>query len=457
MAKNKSTRKSRITIEREGNEVEQVFDQAKFKKSFDKWKDDCAASGEDLRMKTSTRTLLDMVSQHGKAHRPQTKDKNAIGASEVVNKLSTILDDSAEIETVDQKFIDSAIKQLEQIEKKNNPRNILFTIPIMGRVNRKTLEYDEESDVQQVYGHYRTPDYIKFRDLKAKLRENVDKETMPPAPSTWYDKDKDKAKPPLWQALFANGDGDVVSKGLLQVLKEAAEMVDDDNVKLEHLKLRVKDGGSGATARDLWSIPQVQQWIKTNIGDGNNPGVGINKTSGNFRDSHYAETAFPNVKFPVKSIRESEFVKDLAGFEDVIGNLVTYSFIITRRQMRNLAILAGCKKRPGKDTVYMPGVADKEEKGSDTKKMDWKEIIKAKWPEKEEEEKRKAEERKKRGEKQMKILHDFLATEEGQKYGDLIWGLPDDRFEIALSLISMLNKYPEYSKRYLETIKLLAE
>jgi|GEM_PF-3588740 hypothetical protein len=374
MVKNKSTRKSRITIEREGNEAQQVFDQAKFKKSFEQWKQDCAASGEDLRMKTNTRTLLDMVSRHGKDHRPQTKDKNAIGASEVVNKLSTILEDSAEIETVDQKFIDAAIKQLEQIEKKNNPRNIIFTIPIPSRVHRKTLDYDEDTDVNQIYGHYRTPDYLKFRKMKAKVRENIDEETMPAAPTTWYNKDKDKAKPPLWQALFANGDGDVVSKGLLQVLKEAAEMVDDKNIKLEHLKLRVKDGGSGATARDLWSIPQVQQWIKTNIGDSNNPGVGINKTSGNFRDSHYAETAFPNVKFPVKSIRESEFVKDLAGFEDVIGNLVTYSFIITRRQMRNLAILSGCKKRPGKDTVYMPGVA--EEKGSDTKKMDWKVILK---------------------------------------------------------------------------------
>jgi len=374
--KTKSTKKSRITIERDGNEVEQVFDQAKFKKSFDKWKDDCAASGEDLRMKTNTNSLLDMVANHGKTHRPQTKDKNAIGASEVVKKLSEILDNEEGIEEPDQKFIDVAIKQLEEIEKKNNPRNILFTIPIASRVNRKTLEYDEDTDVVQIYGHYRTPDYVKFRNLKAKLRENVDKEDMPPAPTSWWDKDKDKAKPPLWQALFADGDGDVVSKGLLPVLREAAEMVDDDNIKLQHLRLRIKDGGSGATAKDLWSIPEVQRWVKQQVGKKNNPGVGINKTSGNFRDSHYAETAMPNVKFPVKSIRESNFIKDLAGFEDIVGNLITYSIIITRRQMRNLAILAGCKKRPGKDTVYMPGV-EEEDKESDTKlKMDWRTVLK---------------------------------------------------------------------------------
>tara|TARA_R100000152_G_C6781993_1_gene217893 strand:- start:7853 stop:9010 length:1158 start_codon:yes stop_codon:yes gene_type:complete len=380
--KTKSTKKSRITIERDGNEVEQVFDQAKFKKSFDKWKDDCAASGEDLRMKTNTNSLLDMVANHGKTHRPQTKDKNAIGASEVVKKLSEILDNEEGIEEPDQKFIDDAIKQLEEIEKENNPRNILFTIPIVSRVNRKTLEYDEDTDVVQIYGHYRTPDYVKFRNLKAKLRENVDKEDMPPAPTSWWDKDKDKAKPPLWQALFADGDGDVVSKGLLPVLREAAEMVDDDNIKLQHLRLRIKDSGSGATAKDLWSIPEVQKWVKQQVGKENNPGVGINKTSGNFRDSHYAETAMPSVKFPVKSIRESNFIKDLAGFEDIVGNLITYSVIITRRQMRNLAILAGCKKRPGKDTVYMPGVAEEdkvveEDKESDTKlKMDWRTVLK---------------------------------------------------------------------------------
>lgn len=374
MPKRKSSKKSRITIERDGNEVDQVFDYGKFKTMFEKWKSDCDKSGEEIRMKTNSNTLLDVVASHGKTHRPQTKNKQSIGAGDIVKQLQKLISNAEELETADVTFIEKAIEQLKEVEKKNNPRNILFTIPIFGRVNRKTLEFDDSTDVEKVYGHYRTPDYIKFRNLKAKLRENVDKETMPAAPSTWYDKDKNKSKPPLWQAMFADGDGDVVSHGLLTVLNAGLDLT--EGVKLEHLKLRIRDSGKGVTAKDLWSIPQVQKWVKNVVGNTNSLGTGINKSTGNFRDTHISNT-LSSVVFPVQSIRDSNFIKDLAEHEDTVGQLVTYSIIITRRQMRNLAVLSGCKRRPGKDTVYMPGVGPKEKKGSDTKKMDWKGILKS--------------------------------------------------------------------------------
>ena len=57
----------------------------------------------------------------------------------------------------------------------------------------------------------------------------------------------------------------------------------------------------------------------------------------------------------------------------------------------------------------------------------------------------------------MKILHKFLATKEGQPYGDLIWALSDDMFPVALGFVSMLeNIYdPHHRKSILKTIKLL--
>jgi len=373
MPKRKSSKKSRVTIESDGNEIEQVFNYSKFKQMFVKWKGDCGKSGEELRTKSSA-TLFEAVSRHGKTHRPQTSNKSTIGAGEIVSMLDKIVTDSAELEDEDEEFLDRAIKQLKIVERKNNPRNILFTIPIYARVNRKNLQYDHDTDVQQVYGHYRTPDYISFRNRKAELRENYDKETLPAAPSGWYSKDKNKSTPPLWQALFADGDGDVVSHGLLTVLNEAKKLMKD--VILEHLVLRIRDDGKGATAKDLWELTDVKQWIKTIIGTSNSLGTGINKSTGMFRDDHITR-ALSRTNFEIKSISESKFAKEIAGFEDLIGNLKTYQIIITRRQMRNLGILAGLKRTPGKETVFMPGVGEPKKKGSDTKKMDWRGILKS--------------------------------------------------------------------------------
>ena len=125
----KKSKKSRVTIERDGNVVEQVFDYAKFKQMFIKWKQDCGKSGEDLHTKSTT-TLFTTVKNHGRTHRPQTSDKNVIGAGEIVERLDELVKEAAELEEEDLKFVDDVIKQLKTVEKKNNPRNILITIPI---------------------------------------------------------------------------------------------------------------------------------------------------------------------------------------------------------------------------------------------------------------------------------------------------------------------------------------
>ena len=370
----KKSKKSRVTIERDGNVVEQVFDYAKFKQMFVQWKQDCSKSGEDLHTKSTT-SLFTTVKNHGRTHRPQTSDKNVIGAGKIVERLDKLIEEAAELEEDDLKFVDDVIKQLKQVEKKNNPRNILFTIPIYSRVNRKNLQYDHDTDVQQVYGHYRTDDYIKFRNRKAELRENVEKETLPAVPKSWWSTSKNKSTPPLWQALFATGDGDVVSNGLLTILNEAKKLM-GGGVVLEHLKMRIRDDGKGATAKDLWELAAVKQWVKTTIGTSSSPGTGINKSTGMFRDDHLTR-ALSKVNFDIKGVSESKFTKDISGFEDLIGNLKTYQIIITRRQMRNLGILAGLKRTPGKETVFMPGVGESEKKEKKVKKMDWKNILKS--------------------------------------------------------------------------------
>tara|TARA_R110002012_G_scaffold82896_4_gene209076 strand:- start:806 stop:1930 length:1125 start_codon:yes stop_codon:yes gene_type:complete len=362
----KKTKKSRITIRdpKTGSEVIQVFDYSKFKKVFNQWKDDCKKSGEDLRSKSSA-TLFEMVENHGTYTSPHRPNKgNSNGAGKIVEQLNKLISNSEKLDTNDTKFIDDAISKLEQVAKTNNPRNIPYTIP--RTFNRKTFEYDTESDVDVIYGHYRTSNYIKFRNAKAAVRENMEPEKGKAAPETWTSTKKNTAKPPMWQALFADGDGDVVKTGLLPVLIEAKNMTKD--VELEELIIKIDDDGKGATARDLLKIPAFKDKMVDLMGTEGSPGPGTNPTTGNLRDSHLSRTAIPQLKFEVNSLKQSDFLKDLAGHEDTIGTLQSFSVIISRRQVRNIGLLLGFKRVEGKkDTVYLPGVV---------KKMDWRQIVK---------------------------------------------------------------------------------
>ena len=89
---------------------------------------------------------------------------------------------------------------LELWEGDKNPRNIWFTIPsgvkkVKGKGGKEKWAMSGET---KVYGHYRTPDYVKYRE---KVRG---KKELPAVDSSWYAiGEEDTAKPPMYQAIFS--------------------------------------------------------------------------------------------------------------------------------------------------------------------------------------------------------------------------------------------------------------
>jgi len=365
-------KKAQTLVSIHGNEATQVFDYSKFKTAYDGWKNDCGISGEALHIKSS-KSLLDLVSAHGDVQvaRPYTDDPVDDGAGNVIELLDKIMEMEDAITTQDVLDLRKIHKKLvDMADTKSDPRNIVFTVPIFRRVNRENADFDEESDTKEIYGHYRTEDYVKYRNLKAKLFNNVNPETIKAVPKDWYSESKNTSEPPMWQALYAGGGKTIqksvmikksklVSKGLLYILKDALKAL--DGVVLEHLKLKIVDSGKGTTAGELMQIPDVKDWIEEAVGKPNAEGWGINKTTGMFRDTHVTNR-LKTFAFTNDNVRESKTVKRVADYDDIIGHVKGFTLIITRRQVRNLAILTGkCKKTPGKDTVYMPGVLKKAE------------------------------------------------------------------------------------------------
>ena len=67
-------KKENRKINEKGSTATQEFDYVKFQKMFDKWKDECSASGTTIGMKSDAK-LFDVINNHGVVARPYTKKK----------------------------------------------------------------------------------------------------------------------------------------------------------------------------------------------------------------------------------------------------------------------------------------------------------------------------------------------------------------------------------------------
>lgn len=350
----KKTKKTSRPIKIKGGSGTQVFDLDKFNAIYDKWKNDCGAKGTKLGL-TSDVSLLELVKAHGIVARPYTKNpvSKDKGAGNIIEMMDEWDNDIAILEIVDTIALDEIIKKLNDMaDSDSDPRNIRFTVPIPSEVDEDTGDYDED-DVTEVYGHYRTPNYIQFRKILSEIPgSKINAETIEAVDSSWYSEGKggtNSAEPPMWQALFSKG-SNLVSLGLLGVCEEAKKLIDE--AEIENLILPVMDEGDGLLAEEILRLPAVNKWVMEKVGTATSPGVGINAKTLHWSDRPMHRD-FQSQKFDIKGVSESNFIKRAAGYEKYAGTIKTVQFIVSRRQVRKLATLSKvCKKYQGRDVVY---------------------------------------------------------------------------------------------------------
>ena len=253
-------------------------------------------------------------------------------------------------------------------------------MPVYKTVERRTLKVKKK----KMYGHYRTPDYVKFRKLKnKKLGKPSDKFTEA-VPSHWYDGQPGEAKPPLWQALFGTEAENIElgHDGLIHILEKGIEALDDieiDNVILTILGL--------GTAKRVFKIPQVKEWFESYVYDGTKVNTtGIHSKTGSMRDTHIANVLYTK-SFEVKTPEESDLIKELGEKKQTKGEVQHYRLRIARRQVRNIGFMLGLS-RVGEIAVHMPTRKENEKKKKDeedkknaayvsTSPANWMDILKA--------------------------------------------------------------------------------
>lgn len=373
----KKTKKSSRPIKEKGSSATQEFDYDKFKVIFDKWQNDCKVSGSKLGL-TSSATLLEIVNAHGVVARPYTKSpvSKDKGAGTIIELMEEWENDIAVLETVDLIALDEVIEKLNAMaNSENDPRNIRFTVPILSEVNPDNGDYDED-DVTEVYGHYRTPDYIAFRKILADLpNSKINPESIEAVDSSWYAEGtdgKNTAEPPMWQALFATS-GDIVSLGLLGVCQEAKKLIKE--TEIHNVILKVHDSGDGLLAEEVYKLPAVKSWLASKVGSSTSPGDGINPKTLHWKDRPM-HSQISSEKFDVQGLAQSKFIKRAANFNKYAGTITTFQLDISRRQTRKLATLTGvCKKYKGRDVVYHVSKDAKKSKKTKKEVKKWMEII----------------------------------------------------------------------------------
>jgi len=243
------------------------YDGLPFKQLYGLWRDVCEkVSAADMFMDVRNYNLLQAVQQSGVIDRvysnnmtsPRSPNK---GGVEVIRQLDAIAAKDNDLQKTQLPFLKKLIAELKSHtvgESITNPRNIVFSDPI---INAKGHIIRTET----VYGHYRTRRYEIWRSSKTDA-DTGKFESVPKCPSSWYKYEKDRATPPMWQALYAptaSGRGQIIqSKGLLPIIEEYFDEVKD--LTYSGTRDNPISITSRTIAKDLFeAFPEVEEEVKS--------------------------------------------------------------------------------------------------------------------------------------------------------------------------------------------------
>ena len=303
-------------------------------------------------------TILEFVKNMGvksrKNSKGETQDVKA-PAQEYIDRAASA--GSEESYTSEQL---TAVKSLRDYLMENktdtskiNPQNIKYN-SIAG--------YDRNGKVLaplDVYGDYRTRKFVNYQ-------KRFNDRTYEQAPSRWIAKEPGKAKVPVWQALFAEQQGDLIDfkhPSLLMICNDVLSSFEGGKAKAYNTRrnpfnLTIKNPKMrGAAAKWVYeNIPTFKTWFDSKI---NNPSY-VYRT-GNI-NAKKLQREILNTKLP---LNDDESRKIQAWLQtDFKVDLEEVYLKISVRQLNNMAEIAGFKNKKTEEKVEKQDFSD------------WKQIVK---------------------------------------------------------------------------------
>ena len=162
----------------------------KFPQEFAEWETKCRGlKGSSIGTK-GDRSLYDFVSNHG-FKSPDRNTKDQTGAKDVLANIGVLLEKrlftTKEVEILEK--VEDILGDMSSATATNNPANVPFTIK-------------EKEGSREVYGHFTGED------------------------KNWFSEKRNSARPPIWQALFSEGNDGLGIKGLLPMVEDAQDEIE---------------------------------------------------------------------------------------------------------------------------------------------------------------------------------------------------------------------------------------
>jgi hypothetical protein len=239
-------------------EYEGDFD---FPKLYEDWKASCKKHDskaimsmgrmkDGKRERTNPKDLYDQLEEHVTAayRRPNSPNKGNTGTYKLLQQIDKFFTKTYKgvlLEAHRPILLNfkRKLSKFNQAGSTLNPRNITFTRPARFETRGKNKGKAIGDKTIVIYGHYADEYY------KAKYEGKAGYQGV--APDSWIKTVKNKANPPLAQALF--GGGELVSVGLIQVVNTAIQELD----KGYHMVIKVK----GGRVQDLSTITSLRKHV----------------------------------------------------------------------------------------------------------------------------------------------------------------------------------------------------
>jgi len=263
------------------------------------------------------RTLYEHIDYHvlQEVKRKGKKTTYGPGVQKYIKLIIKIIAEGKAIQQGELKRVDLYIKALQDVENTpgTNPKNIPFTVPIKLDKNNKPTKWGT------VRGHYRTPEYVKYRKSKGKKEQAA-------VDSSWYDFTDDDngstARPPFWQALFLpDGDSNDINiqAGLLPLLIKFKE----ESPLQELHKLHVKGKFEREDLQNLEAFIEVLESVLSEQ-DSYRDTSGTKPFDRLWVNYAQVKRRLQQEEIILETEEESNFVKKVTGHDDEVGTIKSF-------------------------------------------------------------------------------------------------------------------------------------
>jgi len=301
-------------------EFEQEWNQDRVQGALDTWVNHWSkgmewgiVGGHGDKSGSTPNTVLEQAEKHGEPEQSRKGTTTFVGLGELVVSIQKLL--SGDITMKEITAFEKAVIDLKEVlnDPAKNPANIPFNT---------IVEFAETDDPKkpkvtkkEVFGHYRTQAYNDYMEWDN--TENGATHKIAATDSNWWNKNENKAKPPLLMCISSR------QTGIMNVVKEAKKALGPKGSKVKQKQGTIATFRVRSRPGELSKISTMKEHVKSILNDQSIYPKGAQRAPVKQR----LNDAFNEKVYSVTSANDIRILQELViGFENKPGTAKTKQF-----------------------------------------------------------------------------------------------------------------------------------